>query len=186
MTTASKGEQILEAIRNLRAFYEDVSRLIEGAAPLMEKRGWTSGSSWASTATAENSGASYLPKLWMPHYAFRFFENDKAPDIAAFICVVMDNLDDPDKIDEPWITGGYIKYASEVTEWEWWYAKVASWAPGFAPDGKLCEFQASALPRAEEVHSVIGGAVLGLPLVEVEDVAALEEKVVEPLVKAIG
>jgi hypothetical protein len=180
---SEKGKGVLEAVRGFRKFMGDVALLLRTADEPLAGHGWAPE---GNTATSDNSGAIYAPERWIPHYLCRFFESEKRPDVLVFVAVILDDLDsNPFPLQEPLVTAGCVKYSKEAADWEWWYAKIALWAPGFEADGNIHEFTAENVPEASDM-GVLGGKVLALPLVDIEDATALEQKVIEPLVKAIG
>lgn len=182
-----KGKTIVVAIRSLRKFHADVALLLRTADGPLENAGWKPCSKKApNTATSDGSASINEPHKWMPHYTCRFYENDKRPDIALFISVIMDNLQDPRLVTEPLVSAGYLRYDAEVTNWEWWYCTVASWSPEIVPDGVPHELKPVHLPKAEETYGVKGGKVLARPLVDVENGDKLKALVVDKLLKEMA
>ena len=180
-----QGKDILEAVRQVRRFHCEVASLLGTAAALMDMRGWTGAG--GNIATAGGSTAIYAPQLWGPQMAFRFFKHPKAPNVLAFVSVIIDDVDREERVQEPLISAGFYDYGDDGkagNNWQYDYARWHLGMPGRTDDGAPY----STDPRQtwpKSSHPMQRVTTFALPLVSVGDGSTLEQRVVEPLVAEI-
>jgi hypothetical protein len=173
---------MLAAIRDMKRLFADLSLLLRSADEPFKKYGWLPVQKNANVATTDNSAAVYAPERWMPYYAFRYFESKDRPHAFAYVSVLLDDLDNPDRLSEPLGSAGIVQHGEGGHGWSYWYARAALFVPGVPQDGRRVEVDVKPFDR----EFVAKAEVLALPLVEVPDAQAVATKLLAPLFGSEG
>jgi hypothetical protein len=120
------GENIANAFRQCRQVCQQVSLLLRTADEQMKKANWVTAKN--SYAIADFSYSLFNPRQWIPTNLFRFYFNDKFPNLIACISVLItDHYDERYTITEPIVTGLRFDYGNERHNlemmYEYWYSR---------------------------------------------------------------
>ncbi len=124
------GKKIMEFIKEIRRFSEELTLLLKTAESLMNKDGWITAT--GNTTYSSSSYSLQEAKRWYPFGLFRFYNNSKYPLILAFVSIILDEdegVDEPPKtpITEPLVTAGYFIFDNKENidnlkyRWARWY-----------------------------------------------------------------
>jgi hypothetical protein len=126
------GKKVIEFIKEIRRFSEELTLLLKTAESLMNKEGWNTATK--NTTYASSSNSLQEAKRWYPFDLFRFYRNSKYPLILAFVSIILEEDNwtaEPPKtpITEPLVTTGYFVFdkkedvivKNENYGWARWY-----------------------------------------------------------------
>jgi len=183
------GRKIVGMFKQVRSFFEQVALLLQNLDDQFEKEGWKKDS---NTVTSNTSQSLTNYRAWFPDYLFRFYRNNRISNILTFVSVLLDDdLDGEykDKIEEPLMTAGcfvFDKNKKIVDDFAYWWAK---WY-GYYGDIKKLEHKISTDNWKEEKecneYKFDDYACFALPLVSIENVQDVKEKVIKPLLDLIS
>ena len=126
------GIKIIEFIKEIRKFSEELTLLLKNVESLMNEDGWITAT--RNTTYASSSNSLQEPKKWYPFDLFRFYLNQKYPLILAFVSIILDeSMDERSKtpITEPLVTTGYFVFKNKEDNilngnyrWARWYELI--------------------------------------------------------------
>ena len=120
---------------------------------------------------------------WIPQDAFRYLTH-KNGRILVVISVILDDLDNPDSLEQPLVSAAWFKFRKEVGDWEVVffqnYFKRTRVQSGWKNDGRI-------LLETEIIgeYKILSSQALAVPLVEIQSERDIEEKIISPLVKSL-
>jgi hypothetical protein len=177
------GKKILEFVKEIRRFSEEIALLLKTADDLMKRSGWVTIK--GNTAYASSSQSLDIPKRWYPYDLFRFYKNQHYTEILICISIILDeDLEEPPAtpINEPLITANYFQYKKgekiEVnsTKSNFYWARVYEQKKDRKDDGTPF------IPDDWEDDSPIQSSKhFGYSLTSVKNAADVETKIVIPL-----
>lgn len=172
-----KGLTIRNAFLGIRKLLEDVSILLRTAESELSDHGWKPA---INQAVRIESQAIYYPRKWLPHFVWRAFTNTELPNVLAYITTVFILPDDDDKPDQPIVIAGGVQFKGAAA-WKnlpWHHLYLHPYLPESLENG---EFQTAEDEKLIRHRGVIRVFSMALPLVSITDAAALQKKVIEPL-----
>lgn len=184
------GKIILEFIKEIRRFSEEIASLLETVDDLMMRSRWVT--IIGSTAYASSSQSLDFPKRWYPYDLFRFYKNQHYTEILICISIILDEdlwlMGKPPAtpIYEPLITASYFHYKKgekiEVNSSKdnYWWARAYENLEDRIDDGTpyICEDWIEESPIQSSEHFVY-------PLTSVINAADVESKIVKPLLDGL-
>lgn len=177
-----QGQLLLQAVRQVRGYFGEVSVLLRTVDAAMNAEGWTT----------EGNGCLYdmsytiqQPDRWMPAFICRHYTNKQHANVWATACVVVEYLEAiPKPVVEPLLIGQVFTFPAGLNRDKWLtkaqYANWHVWLPDRQDDGSVSTID----PRkqwpeektlAEEMKS------FARPLVEFADEQAVKTLFVSPL-----
>lgn len=180
------GKEITQAIKGFRAFHKQVALLLTTATDELQQCGWET---VASIATADTSALLGYAEWWMPHYAFRFLTNPGHPGKMAFITVILDHIEDPDAVEEPIVSAGWMKFDKDKPTKDdiyYWYAKIHLWVDGRKDNGTWTTATPDSLPSDLGTMPFREFNSFAIPLMDAQTSDDLVQKIVQPLLDGIG
>ena len=178
MSEAVKDD-IIQAIRNVRRFTEDVGKLLATARDVLKKAGWQSRSTQAiSVSTSLN-----LPHNWLPQDAFWFVFNPNYPNHLVVISVVFDNVEVPVHLKLPVVVTGIVRFSAPVRgNWRFSWSRLVD-VTDATPNGVFRDVPLKALGDPVDFH---GAEIAVWPLRSITSAEIIERQVLEPLLARIG
>ena len=174
------GKQILESTRNFRTYLENVGKLLSTAEAMLEKYGYEK---WDNTACSGGSKSIEWPNYWFPQDAFRFLTH-KNGRILVVISAILDDIDNPDSLEQPLVSTAWFKYRKEVGDWKWKFSRIILSAQEYSLDGKMMD-----IPPETEImgeYKILSSQALAVPLVKIQSEHDIKEKIISPLVESLG
>jgi hypothetical protein len=186
MEEKNKGKMILKGLAETRKFFGQVSLLIRTAEENLKEEGWEPISS--SYQSSDITSHLLHPQKWMPRWVARFFVNEEHEDILVYVGVLLDGAGAWSGFKEPWFTCGLFQYLTGERPRDNWKPQWLEWVDTHLyfekdSDGKFHLRKYS--PEEKEYESISGESTMALPLMEITDANALEEKVIVPLLEEI-
>ena len=174
------GKQILQSIRNFRSYLENIGKLLSTAGAMLEKRGYEI---YSNTASVGVSNSIERPNYWILRDAFRFLTH-KNGRILVVISVILDDLDNPDSLEQPLVSAAWFKYSKEVGDWEWHFSRIILCVQEYSLDGRMMEVP----PETEIIsgYKILSSQALAVPLLEIQSERDIAEKIITPLVESIN
>lgn len=176
---SNDGKQILESTRNFRTYLENISQLLSTAGAMLEKHGYKL---WNNTACEGGSNSIKRPSYWFPQDAFRFFTH-KNGRILVVISAILDDIENPDSLEQPLVSVAWFKYRKEVGDWEWYFSRIILSVQEYSLDGKMMDVP----PETEIIseYKILSSQALAVPLVAIQSGRDIEEKIISPLVESL-
>ena len=122
------GKKIIEFIKEIRRFSEELASLLKTVDDLMKKNGWITATGNLTYAN-ESSKSIDLPMRWYPYDLFRFYQNQNYKSILTFVSIILEEdiywMSKPPAtpINEPLISAGYFVFDNEednIVKKHWW------------------------------------------------------------------
>lgn len=122
------GKKIIEFIKEIRRFSEELASLLKTVDDLMKKNGWITATGNLTYAN-ESSKSLDLPMRWYPYDLFRFYQNQNYKSILTFVSIILEEdiywMSKPPAtpINEPLISAGYFVFDNEednIVKKYWW------------------------------------------------------------------
>lgn len=124
------GKKVIEFIKEIRRFSEELALLLQTIDSLMYKDDWITAT--RNTTYSLSSYSLQEAKRWYPFNLFRFYTNSKYPLILAFVSIILEEdkwMDELPKtpITEPLVSAGYFVFDNKVDinnikhKWARWY-----------------------------------------------------------------
>ena len=174
------GKQILESTRNFRAYLENIGKLLSTAGAMLEKHGYEL---WGNTACSGGSNSIEYPNYWIPQDAFSYLTH-KNGRILVVISVILDDLGNPDSLEQPLVSAAWFKYRKEVEDWKWNFSRIILSVQDYSLDGKMMD-----VPLETEImgkYKILSSQALAVPLVEIQSERDIAEKIITPLVESLN
>jgi len=180
-----QGKILLAAINQVRDYFEKISLLLATADSLMEEQGWQPAQ--GSATRAYGSAAIYAPRQWLPYELFRFYKHDSIKYLLACVCVIIDNSDGQNEIEEPLISGIIFNYKpkSEIDHWENWYARWHLSAPNRKDNGEIIDFDPNIGREEKDRYPVSSIHSLAQPLIMIQDSDSLKDNIILKLLRLV-
>ncbi len=185
MNTATGGQDILKAISQVRGLFEQVGLVLQSVESLMKERGWESKA--ANTCVAGASYTVYAPKNWLPYVVFRFYKHKSFPSKLVAMSVILDDESSEGRVAEPLASGIVFDYGEGIeiqNDWKYDYAGWHIYMPDYAAnksnDGTVLTCKPT-MHWPDDNCKAVGAASFGIPLVDIVDIKALFDRVVQPL-----
>lgn len=178
----------LDLMEELRSFHEQISRLLQTADALMDRRGWKPYSS--QCATTASTVADHT--RWCPGTFFRFYLRSDRPRILAFLSTLVGKDAQAESLCEPLLSAGCYDFSDgEVgNRWHFYWARRhislperkdrgddGEWIPYDPNEKELLEENVFSNPSP----GVKQACSLALPLMDIQSEEKLAE-IVEKLV----
>ncbi len=179
-----KGANMLLAIREVRQLFEDIGLLLRSGEEHMKKAGWTP---YNSVAMAGGSRNVSSPAYWMPQDVFRFFLHKEEIHVLSFISVIVDDINDPNSMDEPFVSAGWIEFEDGEkvgNSWSYDYSRIVLNAEKRTTIGEIMEVPTDSI-KSRSDRKIKRARALAIPLVSITDVASVETMITEILIKDI-
>ena len=174
------GKQILQSTRNFRAYMENIGKLLSTAGAMLEKHNYEIYSNKASVGV---SNSIEWPNYWVPQDAFRYLTH-KNGRILVVISVILDDLGNPDSLEQPLVSAAWFKYRKEVGDWKWNFSRIILSLQEYSLEGKMMD-----IPLETEImgeYKILSSQALAVPLVEIQSERDIEEKIITPLVESLN
>ena len=174
------GKQILQSTRNFRSYLENVGKLLSTAAAMLEKHDYKI---YSNKAFVGGSTSIEWPRYWIPQDAFRYLTH-KNGRILVVISVILDDLDNPDSLEQPLVSAAWFKFRKEVGDWEWYFSRIVLSLQEYSLDGKMMEVP----PETEIIgeYKILSSQALAVPLLEIQSERDIAEKIITPLVESLN
>ncbi len=182
------GKKVLDFIKEIRRFSEELASLLETVDDLMMKNGWTA---TGGTTYANCSSQSLdLAKRWYPYDLFRFYQNQKFKSILTFVSIILEEdiywMEEPPAtpINEPLISAGYFHYNKgekiKLDTGNYWLARWHEFIENRKDDGRIYDKWQENWEEIGEnpFHSYM---CFGYPLISINSTAEIESKIVKHL-----
>jgi hypothetical protein len=191
MTTS--GKELLGFVREIQRFAAQVADLLGHVDKLMDGDGWELATS-QNIAYASPSQSLDKPRQWFPNEVFRFYRADERPHVMPFVSVLLDDDRRGDyKLEEPLLTAGWFEFegAAPPTVGSdcWWWSRFHGYMPDPRRDdgGMNVVIPKQAWPDEYRPawYPFDRAVTLAVPLVQVTDTRALEQKIITPLLNAV-
>ena len=182
------GANIVELFQQTRKICEQIGLLLITQEAQMNEKNWKTD---RSTAVSDMSYSINNPSMWIPIVAFRFYQNEKCPNMLAFVSILLDNhWYDEYSITEPLITAGFFDYGEEKVngDWEYRFARIYGYLSkeyNVTPDSEPFSFNRSMLDSRYNWRFQ-NGKVFALPLVSIENDKDIKSKITNKLLKLVG
>ncbi|HOD83603.1 MAG TPA: hypothetical protein PKG77_19470 [Phycisphaerae bacterium] len=179
---SDKGPNILKAIRQVRTLHGQVALLLQTAESMIKKSGWTP--AWGNNAVS-GSNSILAPDWWAPIAASRFFHVAEYPNLLAFISVLLDDVEEQNRLQEPLVTCGWIDYGKGTTaggNFFWWYCRAHLFQADHVEDGSIFSGARQQLyPKSN--YPIKRISTFALPLASINSSDDLQAKVIDVLLK---
>jgi hypothetical protein len=137
------GKKVIEFIKEIRRFSEELTLLLKTAESLMNKDGWITAT--GNTTYSSSSYSLQEAKKWYPFDLFRFYRNSKYPLILAFVSIILEEVEwmgePPTPITEPLVTAGYFVFDNKediiVNNNNYWWARWYELMENRIDDGRI-------------------------------------------------
>ena len=179
------GINIVNGFRTLRKFCGQVSLLLTTADGLMQELDWRQAA--GSTAIADLSKSVHSPDGWLPCYFCRFYEHSEYKHLLVFISVLVEEIEQPELIDQAIVTAGWIDYGvgNKRGDWQYWFSQWHLWMSEPTHDGRLREDDTRVEWKTNAPKGVLKAATFAHPLDEITSGDVLKERIVTRLVAEI-
>lgn len=179
----SEGKDIYRAVDQVRTLCKEIGLLLQTAETQLGSHGWI----MANRAAAAGGSTSIdFPAKWVPESVHRFMKHERRERLLSFVSVILENLDQPDRLDEPLVTAGWIDFGQ--TGESLWYPELSRWHlynPNRSDDGISREFQPGNEFSAKARENVHCACTLAVPLVNIIHADALENLVIHPFLASL-
>ncbi len=187
---SDQGKQILESTRNFREYLENVGKLLSTAGDMLEKHGYETGNKTGKNKACGGVSTSIKrPNYWILQDAFRFLTH-KNGRILVVISVILDDIENPDALEQPLVSAAWFKYGKEVGDWEWEFSRIILSVQEYSLDGKMMDVPPDTeIIVAEQIiadYKILSSRVLAVPLVDIQSERDIEEKIITPLVQSLS
>ena len=174
------GKQILKSTQNFRTYLENIGKLLSTAEAMLEKLGYEIHS---NRACVGGSNSIEWPNYWIPQDAFRYLTH-KNGRILVVISAILDDIENPDSLEQPLVSAAWFKYRKEVGDWKWNFSRIILSLQEYSLEGKMMD-----IPLETEImgeYKILSSQALAVPLVEIQSERDIEEKIITPLVESIN
>ena len=183
---SDQGKQILESTRNFREYLENVSKLLSTAGDMLEKHGYETGNKTGNNKACGGVSTSIKkPNKWILEDAFRFLTH-KNGHILVVISAILDDIENPDALEQPLVSAAWFKYGKEVEleDWKWSFSRIILSVQEYSLDGKIMDVP----PETEIIagYKILSSQALAVPLVDIQSERDIEEKIITPLVQSLS
>ena len=177
---SDQGKQILESTRNFREYLENVGKLLSTAGDMLEKHGYET---WNNKACGGVSNSIKRPNYWILQDAFRFLTH-KNGRILVVISAILDDIENPDALEQPLVSAAWFKYGKKVGDWEWEFSRIILSVQEYSLDGKMMDVP----PETEIIadYKILSSQALAVPLLDIQAERDIEEKIITPLVQSLS
>jgi hypothetical protein len=182
---SADGKSTLAALRQIREFCSEASKMLLEADARMHDAAWKERS--GSVATAGNAFSIHSPRNWIPSKLFRFYRRDASSGIIPCISVILESEDRTLRLDEPLVAGTVVEYeANDLPVGVQLYAISTwhLWVPDRKDDGSLHRVVPMKLWPGETTAKQMTS--FALPLVSVRDRTSLRDLVIAPMLNILG
>ena len=182
------GKQILDSTRNFRKYLKDIGQLLSTAEEMLAIHGFKAGNYYQAVSKKETADIRW-PDWWLPQDAFRFLPYEKNVRLLVVISVIMDDINNPESLEQPIVSAAWYKYKDESSEYNWnvSFSRNILKSERFPLDGKIKDLSTEQITPPSEIE---GGALayckaLAIPLVEIDTPEKIEEKIITPLLESL-
>ncbi len=180
------GPALYSALKQVRAFHESVALLLRTADGWLGQHERALAAIHRSTALYGGTASLDQPGAWLPHLAFRYYAVPSAPDVVAFVSVIMCPRHPGGHarpFTEPLVSAGWMRFTTVPDPFRsYWWAGMLTWSD-VPRDGTVAAWAAPDPASAD--HDMVESRVLGVPLVRLADSVALVSEVLAPLVDSL-
>ena len=181
---SNEGKQILESTRKFRTYLMNIGQLLSTAGAMLEKHGYKIDGNTACEGVSRSIG---WPGYWFPQDAFRFLKHRENDHILVVVSVIMDDLENPNSIDQPIISAAWFNYGEKVGgNWSYKLSRIILSLQQFSLEGKMVDISPESLKDFSNSLEILSSQVLAVPLVDIQSEHDIEEKVVKPLIESIS
>ena len=186
---SDSGKQILESTRKFRQYLKDIGQLLSTAEEMLAIHGFKAGNYYQAVSKIETADIRW-PAWWLPEDAFRFLPYENNVRLLVVISVIMDDINNPESLEQPIVSAAWYKYRDESTEYNWnpSFARNILEIQPFKPDGRIIPIPLDRItpPKQIEGGAISSGKILGVPLVEIDNPKKIEERIITPLLESLN
>lgn len=187
------GVELLGFVQSVRRFCGQLADLLGAADRLVGQAGWDS---LSSVAYASSSASIDKPERWFPREVFRFYRTEDSPHLLMWVALLLD--DDRKKeysrpLTEPLATAGWFEFPEQAPESvgadRLWWSRFHGYMDDRRDDGTINTVVPKEAWKAdyrEDYYPFTRASTLATPLAGVTTVAQLDERLIAPLLAAIG
>lgn len=191
--TTSQGVELLRFVQEIRKLCSQLADLLGTSDKFMSDAGWEIATA-QNIAYASPSQSLDKPRKWFPHEVFRFYQHVDNARVITFVSAL---LDDDRKgeymLDEPLLSAGWLEFVDKaidrVPSELWWWARFHGYMPKRRDDGSLNEISPkTAWPDdyRPNWYPFERAVTFAHPLIAIGDSAALQERIIAPLLTALS
>jgi hypothetical protein len=161
------GKNIVNGFRELRKFCREVALLLKAANGFMQENDWTPFRK--TTVVGNSSGSLDYPDEWLPTDFSRFYEHRIFRHLLPYVAVLVEQLDEPSRIEQALLSVGWIDYGAgnAVGDWEYHFCNWHLFMRDRADNGKLCsEDPRQTWPDEPPPAGVVKATTFAFPLDE--------------------
>ena len=178
-----QGKAIQDCVRSLITLYRELQTLLVSADELF------SGEKWVPfNRNAASHGITLdSPERWLSQYVFRFYRRPEVghEHILLYLSAILFDSGDPARIKEPILTAGWVEFGipADPVNFLWEDLKLHLDIPGAANDGIVMTHDTASLGKRRKFSKF---GTLAVPLVEIDTVDGLKQRVVAPLLQRVS
>ena len=181
---SDEGKQILASTRNFRTYLTNIGQLLSTARAMLETHGYEIAS---TTAWSNSSTHISYPGYWCPQDAFIFFKLRKNGHILVFISVILDDMNNPDALEQPLVSAAWFKYGKEVGKnLSYNLSRIILSLQEYSLDGKMMHIPPEITGKFSTSVEILSSQALAVPLVDIQSERDIEEKIISPLVESLS
>ena len=181
---SNEGKQILESTRNFRTYLKNICQLLSTAGAILEKHGYKIFGDKACAVVESTSIVN--PNYWVPQDAFMFLTHRENKHIMLIVSVIMDDLDNPNSIDQPFVSAVWFNSGKKVGgNWSYKLSRIILSLQQFSMEGKLIDISPEIFKNFSNSLDILSSKALAVPLVDIQTEHDISVKIVKPLVESI-
>ena len=181
---SNDGKQILKSTRNFGAYLKNIGQLLSTSGAMLEKHGYKITGNVAYSGTSKSIE---YPNYWFPQDAFRFFKHRKNGIILIVISVILDDVDNPDSLEQPLVSAAWFKYGKEVGDhWSYKLSRIILSLQEYSLEGKMIDIPPEIAGEFSTSVEISSSQALAVPLVSIRSERDIEEKIISPLVESLS
>ena len=182
------GEQVLESTRKFREYLKAIGQLLSTAEDMLAIHGFKAGNYYQAVSKIETADIRW-PAWWLPEDAFRFLPYENNVRLLVVISVIMDDINNPESLEQPIVSAAWYKYRDESSEYNWnvGFSRNILKLKGLQFDGNMNDIPPEKITPPTEIE---GGAIasckaLAVPLIDIVSPEKIEEKIITPLIESL-
>lgn len=165
-----------------------IGQLLSAAEEMLAIHGFKAGNYYQAVPKVETTDIRW-PARWPPEDAFRFLPHEKNVRLLVVISVIMDDINNPESLEQPIVSAAWYKYKDESSEHNRnvGFSRNILKSERFPLDGKIKDISTEQITLPSEIE---GGTLayckaLAIPLVEIDTPEKIEEKIIAPLLESL-
>jgi hypothetical protein len=184
----TNGSDLLFFVREIRRLSVQLADLLGTTDKLMGEAGWELATS-QNIAHGEATTHLNRPREWYPYEAFRFYRHAEQARLIAFVSALLDNdREGYYELSEPLLSAGWFDFhdgaPGVVSGTESWWSRFHGYMPNRRDDGTLHMVQPKETWPAEKHdrwYPFDRAHTFAVPLLQIDDATALEQRITGPL-----